>query len=182
MCILIMVVEATDRDFEFGNDADWDGLHSWTDGVISNVANAAMERRFSADMMRSIIEHVDPSSNRDRRNLSMCSTGTYYYDAMNGEWLDDDGGTIYQSFLDEDSMFLYNDETEKENNDHCIDTLPSSLNEGDDDAGIELSMLVGEEYIDELDTNLDEFCEQLSLELDEMSQLVWGRTSVGIDS
>ena len=179
--ILILSVEATEnRAFEFGNDTDWDGLPSWTDGVVSTASNAAMERRLSADMMRSMIEHVDPSSNRDRRNLSMCSTGTYYYDAMNGEWLDDDGGTIYQSFLDEDSMLLYNDETEKENNDHGIDTLPSSLDEGDDDAGIDLSMLVGEEYIDKVDTNLDEFCEQLSLELDEMSQLVWA--SVGIDS
>lgn len=162
---------------------DWDGLGPLTYEVDASIPYVDIERRLSADMIRSIIDDVDQTSNRDLRNLSMCSTGTYYYDAMNGEWLDDDGGTIYQSFIDEDSMVLYDlnvDGNENENDQNFIDKLQSSLNEQDSEA-LDLSMLVGEEYIDESDTNLVEFCEQLSLELDEMSNHVLGKTTTTND-
>ena len=176
--------EAADRDGDVemanGKYSDWDSLHLPNH---ESDAYADIERRLSADMIRSIVADVDQTSQRDYRNLSMCSTGTYYYDAMNGEWLDDDGGTIYQSFIDEDSMILYdlNDDEHERNVDdqNFIDKLQSGLHV-DDSEGMDLSMLVGEEYIDELDTNLVDFCEQLSLELDEMSNLVLGKTSVDV--
>ena len=182
--ILTCDTEAADRDGDVemanGKYSDWDSLHLPNH---ESDAYADIERRLSADMIRSIVADVDQTSQRDYRNLSMCSTGTYYYDAMNGEWLDDDGGTIYQSFIDEDSMILYdlNDDEHERNVDdqNFIDKLQSGLHV-DDSEGMDLSMLVGEEYIDELDTNLVDFCEQLSLELDEMSNLVLGKTSVDL--
>ena len=147
----------------------------------SFVAYADIERPLSADMIRSSIDDVDQTSIRDYRNLSMCSTGTYYYDAMNGEWLDDDGGTVYQSFIDEDSMVLYDlNDDDYGNNDDDDQNFINKLQycrDADDGEETNLSILVGEEYIDELGTNLEEFCEQLSLELDEMSNMVLGRTS-----
>lgn len=171
-----------DRDYEMsiGKHNDWDVLRALTNEAAFNVGYTNIERRLSADMMRSIIDDVDKTYTRDYRNLSMCSTGTYYYDAMNGEWLDDDGDTIYQSFIYEDSVALYDlddhDNGQDDDDQNFIDKLQCDLNV-DDCEDMNLSMLVGEEYIDELDTNLEEFCEQLSLELDEMSNLVLGRTS-----
>jgi frataxin-like iron-binding protein CyaY len=163
-----------DNDIEISSD--WDMFCPLAHEPASTVVYADIERRLSADMIRSIIDDVDSTCTRDYRNLSTCSTGTYYYDAMTGEWIDDDGDTIYQSFMDQDSMALYDKDIGQQ--DHALtffDNLQQSGLIVDDGAEMDLSILVGEEYIDELDTNLEEFCEQLSMEFDEMSNLVLGR-------
>ena len=173
----------SDPEMSIDKHIDWDVSHPMTNEAAFNVGYTNIERRLSADTIRSIIDDVDKIYTRDYRNLSMCSTGTYYYDAMNGEWLDDDGDTIYQSFIYEDSMALYDlddhDNGQDFDDQDFIDKLQCDLNV-DSGEDMNLSMLVGEEYIDELDTNLEDFCEQLSLELDEMSNLVLGRTSTDI--
>jgi hypothetical protein len=151
--------------------------------VHDETSRTDIERRLSAELICSMIEETDESFSRDYHNLSICSTATYYYDALNGEWLDDDGDTIYQSFIDGDSMMHYDftDDVECDcDNDtqiDCSDHLQSNINEGDVNE-LNISLLIGEEYVDELDTNLDEFCEQLSLELDQVSNVVFGKAPI----
>jgi hypothetical protein len=149
-------------------------------GFVDTTAKLCvdMERRLSVDMIQAIIEETESQIYEDgrcSRSVSLCSS--YYYDAINGEWIDDEG-TVFHSFLDDGDSFcdVYDDRNEfvdfyGENDDgmsgHWNSPMPDAPN---------LSQLVGDEYLDEIDNSMEEFCEQLRKDLEELSDIVLGKS------
>jgi hypothetical protein len=171
----------------------------WQRAVPERSTTNLSVRRLSADMIEAIIEeserhihdHDGPS-----RNVSLCSS--YYYDAVNGEYVEeeDDDSTVFQSFVDGESASFYelmDDNCDDSRMDHMTDRgghaggdvrcLPGpemgttkANDDEDDDHEWNLSQLVGEEYLDGFDSNhMEDFCEQLRQDLETMSDVVLGR-------
>jgi hypothetical protein len=173
----------------------------WQRAVPERSTTNLSVRRLSADMIEAIIkeserhihDHDGPS-----RNVSLCSS--YYYDAVNGECVEDDNdddGTVFLSFVDGDSASFY-DQMDDNRDDSRMDRMTDSGghaggdvrrlpgpemgttndNDDDDDHEWNLSQLVGEEYLDGFDSHhMEDFCEQLRQDLETMSDVVLGRLS-----
>ena len=124
-------------------------------------------------MIQAIIEETEsPDNGRCSRNVSLCSS--YYYDAVNGEWIDDDG-TVYHSFLDDGDSFFEVYDDRNEFLDFHDEGMPNHWEEPED-APPNFSQLVGEEYLDAIDSSMEDFCDQLRKDLEELSDIVLGKS------